>query len=85
MIDLLTKIMDAYGLGAFGLVAFAVVFGAVVYAYRAMVRPHTDAMRDIATAQAQTAAAMRDTTETAERIMAQCHCKTPRPGDANSR
>jgi len=64
-----------YGPYAFGVLAFALIVAVLVVVWRVVVMPALVQLASIAKHQSETAQAMKDTTEAAERIMAQCTCR----------
>lgn len=66
---------NAYGPYAFGVAAVVVLAAVLVAVWRIIVAPSLSTLADIAKHQAETAQAMKDTTESAERIMGQCRCR----------
>lgn len=73
-----TPLVGAYGPYMFGVVAVAALAAVLIAVWKVIVAPALSTLADIAKHQAETAQAMKDTTEAAERIMAQCTCRPTR-------
>lgn len=67
----------AYGPYAFGVGAFALIIAVLIVCWKLVVVPALVQLAAIAKHQADTAQAMKDTTEAAERIIASCTCRGP--------